>query len=367
MAFFNADSPGFWRFSSRIALAILLPALLAAWLLHSASVQEESIHSRNTRWLAQMGENLRKRIEHNQNIVASVAKDLRESSADKDSVLSAVGNLKLVEADCAKRKPLEVRYEGGVPKITFVNSDPPAPTCLEADLGTLVGKAIRADAFDSVILADRQGGVMYQSEGGETRLTDVKFLFDGSAPESSSFFSSLKGDSGAAKKAGARAERFRQRRDPHRHSTSHENHRRPRIRSFYPACRPGSGAPVRVDRPGRAAVPVEALGARRPHGPAAVRAASGVGGLAAAEALVHVAGCQPAPPRRRPDRGLHLNPGAPAELPVPLPLRDCPRKPRDRPAALRPLPGDRQGLHGRAPPVRIPVAGARQPGDQGES
>ena len=202
MAFFNADSPGFWRFSSRIALAILLPALLAAWLLHSASVQEESIHSRNTRWLAQMGENLRKRIEHNQNIVASVAKDLRESSADKDSVLSAVGNLKLVEADCAKRKPLEVRYEGGVPKITFVNSDPPAPTCLEADLGTLVGKAIRADAFDSVILADRQGGVMYQSEGGETRLTDVKFLFDGSAPESSSFFSSLKGDSGAAKKAG---------------------------------------------------------------------------------------------------------------------------------------------------------------------
>jgi hypothetical protein len=202
VALLNADSPASWRFFSRIALAILVPAVLAVWLFHSASVQEESIHSRDTRWLAQMGENLRKRIQHNQDIVASVAKDLRESSADKDSVLSAVGNLQLVEAGCAARKPLEVRYQGGVPKITFVNSDPPAPTCLEADLGTLVGKAIRADAFDSVILADHQGSVMYQSEGGETRLTDVRFLFTGAAPEHSSLFSSLKGDSDAAKKAG---------------------------------------------------------------------------------------------------------------------------------------------------------------------
>ena len=189
MAANNADSSASWRLISRITLAILLPALLAVWLFHSASVQEESIHSRNARWLAQMGKNLHDRIQHDQNLLASVAKNPDETDLD---------NLKLVK-NCAQQTTLNFWFDGDVPKITFGGRD--SHTCLEADLRILVGKTIRAGAFDSVILADRQGGVIYQSETGETRLTDIRFLFSGAAPERTSLLSTLTGDGADAKKA----------------------------------------------------------------------------------------------------------------------------------------------------------------------
>jgi hypothetical protein len=54
--FLKASSPDIWsRLIVRVFLAALIPCAIVAWLLYSAAANEEITHTRNLRWLAQMG------------------------------------------------------------------------------------------------------------------------------------------------------------------------------------------------------------------------------------------------------------------------------------------------------------------------
>lgn len=160
-------SSGFLRFSTRIALAALIPVAVITWLIYSAAERQSLVEARNMRWLGQMATQIHNLVRNQERIV-------RDSSKDE---LRITENL-TTAGDCDKSKNLGV-YDGAEgPKLFFRQAaEDKTIQCATADLTKLVERALRPGVFDSVILAQRSGPVLYQSNPGTLRLTNVQFLF----------------------------------------------------------------------------------------------------------------------------------------------------------------------------------------------
>ena len=57
------------RFSTRIALAVLIPGAVIVWLMYSASQQQAYVEARNTRWLGQMASQIQNFVRNQDGIV----------------------------------------------------------------------------------------------------------------------------------------------------------------------------------------------------------------------------------------------------------------------------------------------------------
>src|SRR4051794_40219786 len=57
----------------RVLVALLIPCAIVAWLLYSAASNEESVHARNLRWLAQMANQISDRVLNYDGIVRQAA------------------------------------------------------------------------------------------------------------------------------------------------------------------------------------------------------------------------------------------------------------------------------------------------------
>lgn len=183
-------SSGFLRFSTRIAMAVLIPAAVIVWLIYSAAQQQSYIEARNMRWLGQMATQI-------YNLVRNQERIVRDSSPDE---LRIAENL-TTEDNPGDTINLGVYDKGNGPKLYFRQPGPERePRVAFADLTRLVDRTLRPGVFDTVILARRNGTVLYQSNPGTLRLTNVQFLF---APvqESSKLGMLLGGEKGDPKAA----------------------------------------------------------------------------------------------------------------------------------------------------------------------
>ena len=68
--------------------------------------------------------------------------------------------------------------EGRDRYLRFAQTSGKRRECAQSDLKKLVESAIRKEAFTSVVLAQRNGRVLYQSGPESLRITDVSFLFE---------------------------------------------------------------------------------------------------------------------------------------------------------------------------------------------
>lgn len=146
---------------------MFIPVAVIAWLIYSAAERQSLVEARNMRWLGQMATQIHNLVHNQERIV-------RDSSKDE---LRIADNLTTAD-DCDKSQNLGV-YDGGEgPKLFFrQTSRDKTIQCASADLTRLVERALRPGVFDSVILAQRSGPVLYQSNPGALRLTNVQFLF----------------------------------------------------------------------------------------------------------------------------------------------------------------------------------------------
>lgn len=192
MAWLPISGASVMRFSTRIALAILIPGAIVLWLLVSATAAEERLHTRNLRWLGQMAGRIQERVRYYDGVVRSAAER-------GEAQYTMVGDLKPIKvtADCSGWQHLSVHDEGQGPQVRFREPKGPTFECAEADLGQIVGQALRAGAFDSVVLARRRDGrVLYQAGGRTLNITDIRFLF---APSSQKGIAALMGESAGTK------------------------------------------------------------------------------------------------------------------------------------------------------------------------
>ena len=165
------------RFSTRIALAVLIPGAVIVWLMYSASQQQAYVEARNMRWLGQMASQIQNFVRNQDGIVQRSLK-----SGDRQYGIAE----NLTSATCKPDwKHLSVFDAGQGPQLRFRHDDEKKVNseCAQSDLTRLVDRSLRQGVFDSIVLAQRNGAVLYQSNPGLIRLTNVRFLF-APAPDS---------------------------------------------------------------------------------------------------------------------------------------------------------------------------------------
>jgi hypothetical protein len=169
----TSTADGWSKLILRVLIAILIPCSLVAWLLYSAAAQEERIHARNLRWLAQMANQISDRVLNYDGIVTQALR------SGQNQYFAVEGLEPERDAgSCANWKQLSVGYRDGRPKLRFVErKDDTRAECAQYDLAKLVEHSIRPDVFTSIILAQRDGAVLYQSGLDSLRMTDIAFLF----------------------------------------------------------------------------------------------------------------------------------------------------------------------------------------------
>ena len=192
------------RISLRVAVALLIPVSIVLWLLYAAASDEEDTHSRNLRWLAQMATQIHQRVLNYSNFVRDRAQVRGTAGAAlkarSDTQTYSIENLVPLSrpASCNPRSwaHLSVVDEGHERQLRFLQTSGRFQECAQADLKKLVESSIRKDAFTSVVLAQRNGRVLYQSGPESLRITDVSFLFENpySAPTSSIHITRQVGD-----------------------------------------------------------------------------------------------------------------------------------------------------------------------------
>ena len=172
----SSSSSSVLRFSTRIALAILIPGAVIAWLLYSASQQQAYVEARNMRWLGQMASQIQNLVRNQNGIV--------QRSLDSGDNPYAIAEDNVASAKCvAEWKHLSVVDGGEGPKLRFRLEEDAKSECAQSDLTRLVERSVRQGVFDSIVLAQRNGPVLYQSNPDLIRLTNVQFLF-APAPDS---------------------------------------------------------------------------------------------------------------------------------------------------------------------------------------
>jgi hypothetical protein len=228
MLFQSGDVSGGSRISLRFATVLLIPAVLIVWLLYAAQTGEEAAHGRNLRCLAQMAKLITERVQIYSDFVRERAvrpadpKPARNGSRRIAKTGGAPGgsgqqpdapehsiekDLKSATCDPTGLKNLTVMDNGA---DLFLQPPGQYDRCAQTDLKALVKPAIRQDGFTSVILAQRDGRVLYQSQSESLRITDVSFLFARSGEERGKLFPGTAGssakDAQAAKDAAARSD-----------------------------------------------------------------------------------------------------------------------------------------------------------------
>src|SRR5215467_3778947 len=180
MLFQSDDASGGGRIPLRFVVALLIPAGLMLYLFFAAQTLEEAVHERNLRWLAQMATQISERVQIHSNFVRDRADHPSSNStgADVQPEAYSIETLKPVSgADCGSDKNLTVKEDGQERWLLFAHARDGHQVCAKADLEALVKPAIRKDAFTSVVLAQWDGRVLYQSGPESLRITDVSFLF----------------------------------------------------------------------------------------------------------------------------------------------------------------------------------------------
>jgi hypothetical protein len=128
----------------------------------------------------------------------NLASDSDTEKETADPILGLVTNL--TSEVCSKDGTnLGISIESTVLKLHFRKPGPTGETvCSYSDLAKLVEQSVRKDVFSNIILAERNGNVLYQTASGDTRFTNIDFLFSPAAEPSTK---SLLGDTPAAKPA----------------------------------------------------------------------------------------------------------------------------------------------------------------------
>jgi hypothetical protein len=188
----STDDSGRWRVSSRFAFLLLIPAGLIVYLLYAAQSAQEARHARNLRWLAQMATQITNRVQ----VQADFVRDRSERPAGLAAASEAAETLPqgpvanaaysietLRPVICDKERKNLTVVDEGVERWLYLRHTGRSETCARSDLKKLVEPAIRKGAFTSVILAQRNGRVLYESGPESLRITDVSFLFARTAAE----------------------------------------------------------------------------------------------------------------------------------------------------------------------------------------
>ncbi|MCX6595602.1 MAG: cache domain-containing protein [Acidobacteria bacterium] len=168
-----------WRVSARLVVAILVPAAIVGWLLVNGASQKRALEERNMRWLGHMANQIEARISNFDEAVDRWAyigaKEKTNSASVAANKFGVVNNLDT--EDCpAGGTNFSVTKEAGKLKLHFrrtKNGD----ACAYSDLGKVVEQSLRKDVFSAVILAERNGTVLYQTDQAKMRFTDLDFLF----------------------------------------------------------------------------------------------------------------------------------------------------------------------------------------------
>ncbi|MCX6591126.1 MAG: hypothetical protein NTZ56_06350 [Acidobacteria bacterium] len=189
-----------WRVSGRLMVAVLVPAGFAGWLLYSGTQQRDALEERNMRWLGHMASQVQKRVANFDNAVERWTEVDTVTPAHQTGVTPA-NQFGVVENLDTEKCPeqganLGVTKKAGKPLLHFRQERKGGAGCAVSDLALLVEQSLRKDVFASIILAERNGNVLYQSDSGPMRFTSVDFLF---APAAEPALKPLLGEAAAAK------------------------------------------------------------------------------------------------------------------------------------------------------------------------
>src|SRR4051794_31419217 len=174
------------RASLRAGCILLIPAAIIVSLLYVAATQEEEMHNRNLRWLAQIATQVQKRVETYSNLVRDRAEAKSKPAANsgtasspsaRKSVGYSIDGLKPVtvpdQCDAKSQGHIRMMDDGQEPQLYFIYSNGVDAECAQSGLRQIVEPALRKDAFTSVLLAERSGKVWYQYGPESLRITNV--------------------------------------------------------------------------------------------------------------------------------------------------------------------------------------------------
>ncbi len=181
MQFRSEALSGAARLALRAGL-LLIPVTVAALLLYVASEEQEALHHANLRWLAQMAAQIRDKIANQENLVRDRAKlasaDDGGSGTRADAAYS-IAALKPATPGCDPGNwvHLSVVDAAGHLQLRFADSTGKKPVCAWSDLAEIVAPVLSRSTFTSIVLAERNGRVLYRSGPETLQITDVSFLF----------------------------------------------------------------------------------------------------------------------------------------------------------------------------------------------
>ena len=174
----STDSLSFGRMSIRVIVAAALILGVAGSLFYSASLQRDAIHARNLRWLAQSATRIRDKILTYDQIVTRAA-EAAKGDKNIDFRFGIAANLKPFnpapgQTVCPEGLEFCVSDADQGPMARFGHGNRGGQT----NLRIVVDESVRTGVFSTLVLARRDGKVLYQSGRDNLRLTNISFLFE---------------------------------------------------------------------------------------------------------------------------------------------------------------------------------------------
>ncbi|MBC7927207.1 MAG: cache domain-containing protein, partial [Bryobacteraceae bacterium] len=167
------------RFSLRAGI-LIVPVLIGAFLVYMAAAEQEHLHHANLRWLAQMAAQIHDKVQNYSNLVRDRAEPSSSlSGTANDSAPYSIESLKPAGTPCNPEKwvQLSVLDSAQERQLRFAHSKGDRHVCAYSDLKQLVGPTLRSGIFTSIVLAERNGRVLYRSGPDTLQITNVSFLF----------------------------------------------------------------------------------------------------------------------------------------------------------------------------------------------
>ena len=194
-----------WRGSARLLAALLVPAAIVSWMLISGANQRKVLEERNMRWLGYMANQIERRISNfdeamkrwayggsDKSAANSQRTPSRSSPANR---FGAVENLDTEDCTTVGNNigNFGVAREAGKLMLHFRRTKSgEVDACAASDLGLIVEQSIRQGVFLSVVLAEREGRVLYQTDQTQLKFTNISFLFTPTSTEATAASSAAK-------------------------------------------------------------------------------------------------------------------------------------------------------------------------------